>query len=699
MSAQPPHRPPPGALQLALRYAAPVLAVAAAALFYVPQNLASLDEQRIAHHCEDMANLLGVVIGPGLAFDGPEHVLAKLAAYAPGVEARQVRVLRSDGGELALWRAPGAASLAPLEVDSAAGLASDLRFAAAAVPTKAGPPGQILVAFDVGRTLRERERHITLMRVTIGLLLLIGLIVSALAAAYSVRRRRTEAALRRSTASSIELLNSLPDGAAILRDGVVRYVNPAFRGLMVVDTEADLLGLRFETLIHPDDRSAVTEQLDLLQSGQVRHSTAERRLIAPDGQNLIAALASVHFEFEGGPAVATIARDLTEAKKVQAQVAFADRMMSVGTLAAGMAHEVNNPLTFVVGNLDLLAKEVQGHEEALANIGLEDLPEIIADAIVGAQRVRRIISDLKGFSGAAEDQTIGPVDVADLLDASAKMADAEIRHRATLVREYGEVPSVSGNEASLCQVFLNLIINAAHAMDVGDTAKHELRLVTRMVGDDRVAVEIHDTGAGIPAEHIPRLFDPFFSTKAVGQGTGLGLSICHNIVTDHGGSIEARSEVGKGTEFTVLLPVAEQRQARKKRAFAATGRVASAAVLVIDDEKHVGTLFGRVLSPRHRVVAESSATAARDRLLGGEYFDVIFCDVMMPDLSGPKLYEQVVAARPELASRFIFISGGAFTKEAQDFVALHEGAMLNKPFTPAEIKAALNEKLPELLKT
>ena len=596
---------------------------------------------------------------------------------------------------MASWRSPAAAGFAALELTQAPKLPANARLARATVQGGSCPVGTLLVVFDLADIIAEREHHIGLIHTAILIMLLIGMAIACLSAAYAVRRLQVEATLRRTEAGVVDLLESLPDAAVVHRRAELLYANPAFRDWMEAETIEELHTVDLRSLVHPEDREAWIAQLDDLRAKEQRNARRELRLVSLKGTTHIVSMTSVRFDFDGQPAVATIARDLTQSKKVQAQLAFADRMMSVGTLAAGMAHEVNNPLTFVVGNLDLLAKEVQGRDAELASIGLEDLPEIIEDAIVGAQRVRRIIGELKTFSGSSGDDSSGPIEVNELLDASLKMAAAEIRHRANLVRDYGEVPAVTGNESSLCQVFLNLIVNAAHAMDVGHAEDKELRLVTRMQGDNHVAVEVRDSGAGIPAENIPRLFDPFFTTKAVGEGTGLGLSICHNIISDHGGTIEVSSEVGQGTVFTVILPVAEQRQRRKRLAFAATGRYQGASVLVIDDEKHVVTLFRRVLAPRHRVVGYESAKEALELLLAGEHFDVIFCDVMMPDLTGIDLHAQVVAERPELKDRFVFITGGAFTKQAQDFLEQPMRSVLRKPFTPAEIKASLAAKLPD----
>jgi two-component system, NtrC family, sensor kinase len=235
-------------------------------------------------------------------------------------------------------------------------------------------------------------------------------------------------------------------------------------------------------------------------------------------------------------------------------------MVSLGTLAAGVAHELNNPISYVLSNLryavDELAEQVHAGKP-LTDEQAREVHQALEEALEGGERMRNIVRDLRSFS-RREDERMGPVDIHGVLDSCASLARSEIRHRAQLVKEYGELPPVLGNESRLGQLFLNLLVNAAQAIPEGDAKGNRVRLATARAEPGWVVVTVEDSGTGISPENLQRLFKPFFTTKPVGVGTGLGLSICHGIVTAMGGRIEVSSELGKGTAFRVYMPVAEQ---------------------------------------------------------------------------------------------------------------------------------------------
>ena len=255
--------------------------------------------------------------------------------------------------------------------------------------------------------------------------------------------------------------------------------------------------------------------------------------------------------------------DVTERKraedalrKSQSQLRMADRLATVGTLSAGVAHEINNPLAYTLANLSYVRDALARVKDGPPAVDLEELRASTDEAIEGAERVRRIVKDMKTLS-RMDDDRVAAVDVEAALDASINMAVHELRHRAQVVKDYGRVPLVRGNEGRLVQVFLNLLVNAAQAIPGNAPDRNEVRLATSIDDGGRVAVEISDTGVGIPEDVLPRIFDPFFTTKPVGVGTGLGLSICHSLITAMGGSIEVASKVSVGTRFLILLPAAD----------------------------------------------------------------------------------------------------------------------------------------------
>ncbi|MFL5407316.1 MAG: two-component system sensor histidine kinase NtrB [Myxococcales bacterium] len=239
-----------------------------------------------------------------------------------------------------------------------------------------------------------------------------------------------------------------------------------------------------------------------------------------------------------------------ELRRSQAQLRMADRLATVGTLSAGVAHEINNPLAYTIANLGYVAERLR---DLPGSLDLDEVDTAIAEALEGAERVRRIVKDMKTLS-RVDDETISAVDVERALDASVNMAIHELRQKANVVKEYAGVGFALANEGRLVQVFLNLLVNASQAIATSSPESNEVRIVTCLDAEGRIAVEISDTGGGIPEDVLPRIFDPFFTTKPLGVGTGLGLSICHSLVTTIGGEIDVTSKVGAGTRFLLTLP-------------------------------------------------------------------------------------------------------------------------------------------------
>jgi signal transduction histidine kinase len=414
------------------------------------------------------------------------------------------------------------------------------------------------------------------------------------------------------------------------------------------------------------------------------------------------------------PAIERELRDVTlraERSKMQEQLVISDRMASVGTLAAGVAHEINNPLAALMANLDFVAQDVAKlaqdvHSDRSGTEGtgtgdgaagwiatrLREIEEPLRDARECADRVRHIVRDLKIFSRSDEDKT-GAVDVRRVIESSLRMAWNEIRHRARLVKEYGDVPPVEGNEGRLGQVFLNLIVNAAQAIPEGWADRNEIRVVTKQDDHGRVVVEVRDTGSGMSEAVISRIFDPFFTTKPIGEGTGLGLAICHRIVTALGGELIVKSEVGKGTVFRTVLPVAQRDAVEVPPTPPAVVPGRRGRILVVDDEPILGTAVRRMLSPEHEVLAVTSARDAIGRVSKGERFDVILCDLMMPEVTGMDLYAELLRLAPEQAENVVFMTGGAFTSRAREFLDQVRNPQFEKPFDVGSLKALVHGML------
>lgn len=401
--------------------------------------------------------------------------------------------------------------------------------------------------------------------------------------------------------------------------------------------------------------------------------------------------------------------------RLEAQLARAERLASIGTLAAGMAHEVNNPLAYLRLNLeaslrqtqllsravDRFARAAQEHlppaeaEAVLADLPLAGLAEILRvharDAMDGAQRVQGIVKDLMTFSRVGEVRQ-GLVDVNEAIDIALKMADHEIKYRARLVRELGEVPRVLGHDGRLSQVFLNLVLNAARAIEEGNVEENHIT-VRSWTEDDRVFVSVEDTGAGIAAQDLHRLFEPFFTTRSPGQGAGLGLSVCHAVVSDHGGSIDVESELGQGSRFVVWLPAAdaELSEGRAKSAVPPPPAEESRRrrLLLVDDEAMVLRVLDQLLGRRYEVFTAEGLEAAIAVLEAEKDLDLVLCDMMMLDGTGMDLYAWLQEQRPELAEAMVFMTGGTFTPRAREFLATFEQRSLKKPFSLKELDEVL----------
>ncbi len=529
--------------------------------------------------------------------------------------------------------------------------------------------------------------------------------------ALSAERLQTEEGLRRSEESFRSLIEHAPEGVLIRREGTIVYVNRALWGYLGHDGPEGLLGRPALDIVHPEDRARDERRSQAMKVSLSPAPPEEVRLLRRDGTTVLAEIAGVPIVFDGQRSLAAMVRDVTERKKIEARLQQSERLSSLGVLAAGVAHEINNPLMYVLGNLDFARKGLSelGRPQAPADAEsarlekVRDIADLVDKARDGGERVRRIVADLKAFSRTGEGDGRSVIDVREVMASSISIARNEIRHRAQLVVEEGDVPRVMASDSRLGQVFLNLLLNAAHAIPEGAAHGNKItvRIQSRVPG--WVVIEVQDTGAGIPEEIQGRLFDPFFTTKPVGVGTGLGLAICHEIVAALGGEIAVESELGRGACFRVTLPAAPLQAAKagpaprdsgeggdgvpsSRRAERPRGRV-----LVIDDEPFIAGLCRRALEAEHDVEVATSALAALSYIEVARNLDVILCDLMMPDTSGMELYEIVLRRFPALGPRFVFFSGGTFTTAARSFRERVSNPFLDKPCSPALLRDTVRE--------
>jgi PAS domain S-box-containing protein len=486
--------------------------------------------------------------------------------------------------------------------------------------------------------------------------------------------------------------------------GKITFMNAAAEVLTGM-TAAETVGRSArEILWHIDQQLVAGEETALVTALREK-----RAVVRQDASLVNPATGAQHFiddsatpVMDDGQALGAVMvfRDVTRQKTLQRQLELADRLASLGTMAAGVAHEINNPLSVIAGNAEYLAEELTRYRAQMGDVAvstkpggrLQDISAALADLQSAATRIGRIVSDLRAFSRPPDHGAGGVANVSRCIEWAVRATSQEFRHRALLTTHIEDVPLANADESKLGQVFVNLLVNAAQAIAPGDTEHNTIAITAHTDERGRILVEVSDTGCGIPAEALGRIFDPFFTTKPAGVGTGLGLSICHGIVSSMGGELLAESEVGKGTRFVVVLPPAASHTSETRVATSDTSRKLRGRVLIVDDEDMVRRTVERILRD-HEVVSAASAREGLAIIDKGERFDVIFVDMMMPTMTGMDFYETLLAQEPEVASRIVFFSGGAISSKMDAFLQLVTNPRIEKPFETASLLDAVQRML------
>lgn len=457
-----------------------------------------------------------------------------------------------------------------------------------------------------------------------------------------------------------------------------------FGGLAVVAADAEILecsrGFAAIFGFHPTEMLGERLERFLAPSPQ---ASGPRDGLHRDGHIFPVEVVLLPYEEAGDHRIAVAIRDLTEHRRLQAQLHQADRMATMGQLSAGVAHEINNPLAWVLGNLDLLSNRLTGTDRELALRAAE-----------GARRVERIVADLKTFSRtrAPEPQS---VDLTRAVKSAVNMIRHQLRDRGILIEDYSTVPPVDGDATRIGQVCMNLLVNASEALADGtrETNRIEVRLYTDELGE--AVLEVADNGPGIPPTVRHRMFEPFFTTKE--HGTGLGLSITRSITASLGGRLQVEGRKGRGTTMRVILPpgllaVAAQdvpRIDREPSMPTNRGPVFRPSVLIVDDEPDIRDLIQTALGDCDVDCAASADEALE--LLERVRYDGILCDLMMPEKTGMDLHDEAIRRWPVLAGRFAFVTGGAYTEESRRFLDQTQARVLHKPFKLADLRAMVSD--------
>jgi signal transduction histidine kinase len=374
-----------------------------------------------------------------------------------------------------------------------------------------------------------------------------------------------------------------------------------------------------------------------------------------------------------------------ERQQMEQKAQLASRLASVGELAAGIAHEINNPLTSVIGYAQLLS----GEENVPADMK-KDLKAIID----GANRVAGIVKRLLTFARQAKpQQTL--VNTADLITATLDLRAYHLRNNNIKVTTQFDpkLPIITADAGQLQQVFLNIIVNAETEMKQS-RGKGKLLIKTEKVGKN-IRVSFEDNGPGIAKENLDRIFHPFFTTKDVGEGTGLGLSICYGIIAEHNGKIWAESQTGKGATFIVELPIVTKSSQVKqaKPPEEKTPKVAKAKILAVDDEPMILQLVSRILAEEGYQVETAGSAASALKMIDTRRYSLILLDIKMPDMDGIQLYKCLQKMAPSLAKRVMFITGDVMGPETEAFLSRTKAPYATKPFDSGQLKREIERLL------
>jgi PAS domain S-box-containing protein len=520
-----------------------------------------------------------------------------------------------------------------------------------------------------------------------------------------------------------QLVDNLPVIVARLdaQTGATRFVNAALHRVLGVRVER--LGAEgVSGLLADDEEREVHHAARKRAAAGVATGWQDRRYRHQDGR-VLTLRESIYPVLDGAGgvhAVEIIAYDITNEIDARRRLMQSDRLASLGALAAGVAHEINNPVAFIklaTGQMNRLIDRI-GAEEEGADAARDRLREMASEVSDAAAHIAEIVGELKLFTRIPEGASACPVDINRMLQTALTLTNAEVRRHARVDVSLGPLPLAPGEFAGLAHVFADLLINAAQAIE----AKHALGgargdaqdvvFVSTCMEGGAVMVRIRDTGIGIDDKTLPRIFDPFFKAESHGQGAGLGLAIAHDIVRRVGGDIRVTSapysqspQVGIGTTFEIVLPLAPAHfesdvpasiappRPRPPKEEVPGARTLSPLrrVLIIDDEQALVKALARQLSERYEVDTASTVTDALAQLRVHAY-DAVVCDLRLPEQSGSAIYDEVALRSPEQASRFIFTTGGSygiFDDEPQARAEATGLPVLEKPFDGASFEAAV----------
>ena len=519
-----------------------------------------------------------------------------------------------------------------------------------------------------------------------------GNIISYFASVKDItERKQAEEDIRESEARYRELLDTAMDGFWLLdTQGHLLEVNQTYCHMSGY-SEQELLAMSIIDLEATENAANTANHIQrVLEQGYDRFETRHRR---KDG-SLFDIEASVQYRDVEGGRMVVFMRDITERKQAEVEnlrlrekAEMSSRLAAIGEMAAGIAHEINNPLTGVIGFSELLADR-------------QDLPADVQEELKiisgGGNRVKDIVRRMLTF--ARQNKPVkASANINELIDNTLEIRSYVLRTaNIEVIRNYDpSLPWVTVDPGQMQQVFLNLIVNAEYAMKKAH-GKGTL-VITTEKNDGHISISFKDDGMGMSQETKAKVFNPFFTTKQVNEGTGLGLSLSRSIILEHDGTIEVESEPGQGTTFIITLPVtpADEGKAPELTVDSQTSpeNFKSARILVVDDEEGIRKLVSTILVKSGHVVDVTGDSVDAFEKLGSNTYDVIICDIRIPGMSGMEVYKLTLEAHPELTGKFIFITGDTSDETTRVFLEKNKLTYVTKPFD----KNNLMKKVQELL--
>ena len=503
------------------------------------------------------------------------------------------------------------------------------------------------------------------------------------------RRKQAEEKLRQSEKKYRTLFETSADGILIadMETRQFQYANPAMCRMLGY-TEEELRTMDMANIHPKDDLQRVVAEFEAQARGN-KTLAPDIPCLRKDGTIVYADINTVNIIVDGRKCNAGFFRDITERKQAEQQALVNAKLASVGELVSGVAHEINNPLTGIIGYAQLLTER-----QDVPSYVKEDLQKIYEES----KRTVRIVQNLLRFARQYKSEK-NLVDINELLERTLELEAYQLMtgNIQLSTKLATDIPLILADYNQLQQVILNIVTNAHQSID---TIKRKGKItVTTETIEDYVRIYIADNGPGIPMDDITRIFDPFFTTKPAGSGSGLGLSICHGIITEHGGKIYAESIPGQGTTFIIELPVATGEQAviREGKAAEKRGRHSrrkmTAKILIVEDEPAIRAVLTRNLSAKgYQVQAVPDGKAALDKLAKNVY-KLLLVDLKMTGMGGREFYEAVQKKHPNSAKRVVFITGDVMTADTHDFLASTGRPYLIKPFDSNDITDVIEKAL------